>query len=236
MNTSTPQSRFGWPQAITVIAVLFIAVVFAFGVRFLDYWKPEIIVNESTVIQTSLSELKRKAKLVVLSAKVAVLVEARNDKKYELGPFTVPAGTTTVLVRAQDNRVQYVIPLEAVSESNCRYEAALNRLTVRLPHPIVDEEIVELAQNPEVKIDVGWARMGIQSGRHLLEKAKGAIRQSVLHEATNPVYHGASRDAGREAAMKLLEPSIARIPGNVTVSIEFDEAPPQIPKPDLIVE
>lgn len=241
-SSPNPTSRFGWPLAFTVmflallVAGIFIAREVKKGLRKVqDGLRPQIVINEQVVINTAMSELKRTAKLVVLSAKVRVLVEAQNDKIIEIpNPFgeklKISAGTTKVLLRADDNKVQFVIPFDAVTAANFRYDPALNRLTVTLPHPKVDPEIVELMQNPEVRIEAGWARLQEQSGKHLLEQAKQNLRFAVLNEAMSPVYLGAARDAGREAAMKLLENAVVNLPGNVHLQIEFEE-PPRPPAP-----
>lgn len=221
------QSKFNWPLAATVIALAVLIVGAFVGTRVMDFFQPKIIVNERTVVSTAISELKKKAKLVVLTAKVSALVEEENEEILEIAGFTIPRGKTKVILRSTSNRVQFVVPLDALAKDNVIYDASLNELTVLLPHPVADPELVEIDPLPEVRTDVGWLRMDARSGEHLRNKAKSRVREFVLREAANPVYCGAARDAGREAAMTLLAPTIARIPGNVHLRIEFGEPPKQ---------
>lgn len=223
---STPL-RFNWPMAATFVAVAFLGLATFFGFKVVDVLRPKVTVNERTLVSTAFGELKKRAKLVVLTAKVSALVETENEVSSEVLGVSIPRGKTKVLVRSPNNRVQYVIPLEALNESNFQFDANLCELTVTLPHPVADRDLVEIDPLPEVRTDVGWFRTDSRSGEKLRNEAKGMIRDSVLREAANAVYRGAARDAGREAALTLLAPAVARIPGNVHLRIEFGDLPKQ---------
>lgn|GEM_PF-3865878 len=224
-----PPVRFNWPLAFTIVAVLLIGVGSYFGFLVLRFFRPNIVVNERMVTTTAVSELSRRPKLVVLSAKVTAWVEAENDSEWSLLGISVPRGRTKVALRSTANQVQFVIPLEAFGAEQVRFDSVDNELVVTLPQPVVDPDLVEIDQFPEVRTDVGWSRLDSRSGEALRTKAKQGLREAVLQEASTPVYLGAARDAGRSAVMSLLGPAIAKIPGTIHVRIEFAE-PPARPK------
>lgn len=228
-HENPPPNRFNWPVAFTIV-VLFLGGTSAFFLyRFFDGFRPKSIINEKIVNTTAISELKRRAKLAVLSAKVASRTEVTNDKLIGAFGFSFPVGTTRVTLQALQNRVQFVVPLELINTNKIRFNQDSHELTVVLPHPIVDDELVEIDQFPEVRTEVGWFRFDSRSGEVARNTARQQLRDSVIREARGEVYQAASRDAARDAALKLLEPAIAHLPGYIHIRIEFED-PPKLPK------
>jgi hypothetical protein len=234
MNTT--QSRFNWPMAITVIAVAVLIAGTTLGWlvmnkvdRVGEFWKPKVSINEQTLITTALGELKKEAKLVVLTTHVSAEVETENEVELKVGPITIPRGKTRVHLRSKVNRVQFVIPREKLTDSSFSFDQGKNELVVRLPQPVADPDMVVIDPNPEIKTEVGWLRLDSRSGEHLRTNAKGMVDEFVLREATKPIYLGAAREAGEAAVKAMLAPALAQLPGNVHLKIEFENPPNQPP-------
>src|SRR5947207_4211903 len=216
-----PQRRsFGagtaWAIAFAVVAVTAIAAV-AFMFRecspahisrnissgLAQAFQPKVNVN--TVIYTTLSNMVNQSKLVVLSTQINVDLTKSNEKVI----WGVPLGTTTVTIRALDNRVQYYVPLTNISKGDFRYDDVHKRLTLRVPAPRIDEELVDVQSDPskiEFRTDVGWARLNSRSGQFLRDQAQRELRPAIVREGNNSLYLDKARSNARESFKKLLEP------------------------------
>ena len=181
-------------------------------------FQPQI--NANTVINTTLNRMADQSKLVVLSASVNVEI-TKSDEKVIWG---VPLGTTVVALRARDNRVQYYVPLTNISKGDFKYDDVHKRLTLRVPKPVVDKDLVEVQSDPskiEVRTDVGWARFDRFSGQILREQAQRELRPVIILEAKNPLYIDKAKTNAREALKKLLEPMASKLKDDVEMEIEF---------------
>lgn len=223
-------------MATTVIAVAVLIAGTTLGWKAMnqagkvgDFLRPKISINEQTLVTTALGELKKEAKLVVLTTHVSAEVETENEVEFNVGPFTIPRGKTRVQLRSKDNKVQFMIPLEKLTDSSFSFDQGKNELIVRLPQPVADPEMVVIDPNPEIKTEVGYFRMDSRSGEHLRKKAKGMVHEFVLREAAKPVHCGAAREAGQIAVKAMLARAIAKVPGNVHLTIEFENPPNQPP-------
>src|SRR4051812_29928884 len=224
-------SGTAWAIAFAVVAVTAIAAV-AFMFRecspahisrnisagLAQAFQPKVNVN--TVIYTTLSNMVSQSKLVVLSAQINADLTKSNEKVI----WGVPLGTTTVTVRALDNRVQYYVPLTNLSKADFRYDDVHKRLTLRVPTPRIDEDLVEVQSDPskiEFRTDVGWARLDSRSGQFLREQAQKELRPAIVREGNSSIYIDKAKTNAKENLKKLLEPMATRLKEDVELEIDF---------------
>lgn len=229
-----------WPWAIAaVLIVLFLGGTFlAFRIiagmteatqstldmpvrvaeRVAGAFKPSVQVH--TVIHGAIGELKKNPKLVVLTAKIPVEVTKSSSTHWGY----VYWGTTTVTIRAQDNQIQYVIPLHDVNTSDFVYDEAHKRLTVHVPAPRIDEDMVSVQSDPskiDVKTDLGWAKFDKWSGEPLRDEAKRDLRTAVLSQGRNEAMEALAEKNAREHLKQLLAPVAGALQNDVTLEIAF---------------
>lgn len=230
----TPQrGGSSWPIAIAVVAVALIALV-AFVFKTCAN-KPSQIAsalqgaaapqyNISTIIQTSLERLREESKLVVYTADVAVMVTKFSEKKVLYGKFNL--GTTTVRIRAAGNKAQIIVPLDELAAADFKFNENLHRLTVQMPPPRVDSDLVEVQTDPtfyEIETELGWARLDTFSGDFLREQARRDLRPAVIAEASHPRIIAMAKDSGREKLTALLEAAIKPVDPRLKIEVEFKE-------------
>jgi len=220
-----------WAIAFAVVAVTAIAAV-AFMFRecspahvsrtvssgLAEAFQPKINVN--TVIYTTMSNMVNQSKLVVLSTHINVDLMKSNEKVV----WGVPLGTTTVTVRALDNVVQYYVPLTNITKADFKYDDVHKRLTVRIPAPRLDEDLVEVQSDPgkiEFRTEVGWARFDSRSGQFLRDQAQKELRPAIVREGNSSLYIDKAKMNARESLKKLLEPMASKLKEDVELEVEF---------------
>lgn len=177
-------------------------------------------VNANTLVFSTVSNMVNQSKFVVLSTSINVEMAKSNEKII----WGVPLGTTKVTLRALDNRVQYFVPLTHVTARDFRYDDVHKRLTVRVPAPKLDEDVVEVQSDPgkiEFRTDVGWARLNSRSGQFLRENAQRELRPAILREGNNSLYIDKAKSNARESLKKLLEPMAGQLKPDVELEVEF---------------
>ena len=232
---SSPPVRSGsgtaWAIAFAVVAVTAIAAVafifhecsprrisgdIARGLA--QAFQPQV--NANTLVFSTVSNMVNQSKLVVLSTSINVEMTKSNEKII----WGVPLGTTKVTLRALDNRVQYYIALTNLTARDFRYDDVHKRLTLRVPAPKLDEEVVEVQSDPgkiEFRTDVGWARLNSRSGQFLREQAQRELRPAIVREGNNSLYIDRAKMNARESLKKLLEPMAGQLKEDVELHIEF---------------
>ena len=220
-----------WPIAFALVAITAIAAI-TFIVRecspahvaknvtagIAQAFQPKV--NSTTIINTTLSRMANQSKLVVLSTSVNVEITKSNEK--EIWGFS--RGTTTVWVRALDNRVQYYVPLTNITKSDFKYDNIHKRLILRVPSPVLDEDLVEVQSDPskiEVRDEIGWARLSSRSGKFLREQAQKELRPSIVREGNNSLYIDKAKVNARENLKKLLEPLASQLKADVELEVQF---------------
>ena len=136
----------------------------------------------------------------------------------------MPLGTTTVALRARDNRVQYYVPLTNITKGDFKYDETHKRLVFRVSSPVLDKDLVEVQSDPskiEVRTDIGWARFDKFSGQFLREQAQRDLRPAVLEEGNNSLYIDKAKINARESLKKLLEPLASKLKDDVELEIDF---------------
>lgn len=164
-----------------------------------DAARPKINVNE--LVLTSLGDLHKQSKLVVLKTSINADV-TRDEASSRFGIYW---GTNTARVLVKDARVQYYIDLAKTSTMNYRFDAASNVLTLTLPKPRLDTEMVGIDPGQISTLDLrgGWARFDKAATR---ENAILELRPTIITQANAPLVKKQAEEAGREAMGAWLRP------------------------------
>jgi hypothetical protein len=166
-------------------------------------------------VTAGLSAIRAMKKLVVMQASVDVDVERSRTKRW-LGE-SVYLGTTTVRLRARDNRVQYVIPLASTGAQDLTFDAGRGVMQVRVPRPELDREMVSVQADPskvELRTDVGWASLDCSAGETLRTEVKAALRDEVVKSASHsPLVQEKAESLGREMLTSALGDAVSKAAG-----------------------
>lgn len=185
-------------------------------------------VNYRTAFVGAIESARASGKLVVYTQTVTAVVEKTSEKKYAIKFLgDIKMGDTVTSLRASGNKVQYYIPLDELDESDFSYDASAKCMTVTLPRPSLDTEMVEVQSNPEfieIQTNVGWGRLGSYSGAFLEEQAKKELRDAVLKEGSKPLLREKA-DAEAETLVKtnLFAPLIQSLADGVTLKVLYRE-------------
>jgi hypothetical protein len=183
---------------------------------------PTVTVN--TLFASTIGQIHSHPKLVVLTAPIDAEVNKASNTTWAGINF----GTTTVRIRAHGNKVQYYVPLQDLQTSNFVYDDTHKRLTVRVPAPVLDREVVDVQSDP-AKIDIetsnGWAKLDSFSGAPLREEAKHDLRTAVLVAGSHELLEHEAERRGKEVLRNALRPIADALKPDVELDIEFFAAP-----------
>lgn len=191
----------------TIALAALLIVVFVLGVL---AWH---LINRAfgaTTITTStsafVSSIRSEAKYVVASQTLTVTVE--RAETYQ-GWWGIYLGTTTARVRVDDCRVQYVLPSDQISMDDFVFDRSRNTLTVTLPRPRLDLDIVDIPTDPAKwwkQSSSGWARF---NKADVLQEAQKAVRTQTLVAANRQGFDEATEAVAakrlRESLRKFLK-------------------------------
>jgi hypothetical protein len=180
-------------------------------------------VTHTTVINSTLQSLKHDPKLVVLTATVNVEITKENEKALW---GMVYMGKSKARIKAYGNKVQYVVPMDSITETNFFYDDIHKRIVVTIPPPRFDEEIVEVQSNPsmmEVETEVGWGRLDKFSGEILRDTARRDLRPAVVREGKSELLMERARTNARKTVQKMLQPMAESLNQHVEIWVLFND-------------
>jgi hypothetical protein len=186
--------------------------------------KGAYITTDTTTIHSAISEISKKAKLVVLTPDLTVEVTKSKETK-ALGVYF---GTTTSTVRAFKNRCQYYVAVGSITVASFTFDPEHKILTLRSPMPLFDEEMVVVQSDPklmEVRTEAGWASIKSGEGKRVEEEAKAALKGAVIEEGKKDQYQAMAREEFRKVITSLLETSMRGVlRPEVKVEVEWDSS------------
>lgn len=211
-------SAWRWP---IVFLALFAGVLYTIN-RWMDHavraFTPSY--SSAAIVQTSVTRLHEQSKLVVLSADITVEVTRTSSKiLWDVLDF----GDTVATIRTRNNKAQYFVPLNKITAQDFHFSANNRSLTLTVPEPRVDEEIVEVQSDPnqiEVQSKVGWGRLNKRSGELARVEAKRGLREAVVAEAKSQTYIDLARKNAKEKIGAFMLPSITPL-GVTNLTVEF---------------
>ena len=171
--------------AFTLVIIVLILTLGYLGISALEtaenIIRPERKVTIDSIIYSTIGELKKESKIVVMTGEVNLSVKRSHTKFFS----RLNLGTTAVEVLVPKNKVQYVIPTNAISEESFRWNDETGEVSIEIPTPVIDEEIVEIQSDPsliKVRKDIGWGRFESRSGEFLERQIRQDLRSLVIEE------------------------------------------------------
>jgi hypothetical protein len=178
-------------------------------------------VNVQTTIVTAIGALKSNPKLVVLTADVTAEVHKASSTSWGL----VYLGTTSVDIRTEGNQVQYYVPLDTLGSSDFEYDPEHKRLTVTVPAPLLDQDMVSVQSDPQridVQTSVGWAKLDRWSGAPLRDAAMKDLRRAVILAGNHPLLRTQARvNAQEQIKEKIAGPLTSALVPGVEIAVKF---------------
>lgn len=240
--TSNQGSRFRWPHAVALVAIV-LAVTFltcaTMGLRsctgtvegvvrgaeaLANAFRPNV--SATTVIDITFTEIRLTPKFVVCTIEMGVEVLESKTTLWVFGSLNM--GTTEVRIKASGNKGQYYIPTNRITVKNFEYDNQRSVLTFRVPHPVFDEDVVDVQSDPEkiwIETSVGWASLDSFEGEDVRNKAKSKLRETVIAEGSRKIHQAEVRERARRVLLEFLEPLAKSLKDGVKLEIEFDNAP-----------
>ena len=171
--------------AITLVIILLILTLGYFGISALEtaesIIRPERKVTIDSIISSTIGEMKKESKIVVMTGEVNLSVKRSHTKFFS----RLNLGTTAVEVLVPKNKIQYIIPTNAISEESFRWNDETGEVSIEIPTPVIDEEIVEIQSDPsliKVRKEIGWGRLESRSGEFLERQIRQDLRSLVIEE------------------------------------------------------
>ena len=178
--------------AFTLVIIVLILTLGYFGTSVLEtaenIIRPERKVTIDSIIYSTIGELKKESKIVVMTGEVNLSVKRSHTKFFS----RLNLGTTVVEVLVPQNKVQYVIPTNAISEESFRWNDETGEVSIEIPTPVIDEEIVEIQSDPsliKVRKEIGWGRLKSRSGEFLERQIRQDLRSLVIEEGKGGTTH-----------------------------------------------
>ena len=228
-----PPARSHWPLAIALVFIVLILCGTGLAWWFLNasmQVPADVVeavrptVNVSTIYNTAFEEISDTPKLVVWTGRVNAEIAKQSETRVLWGKLYL--GTTVVRVRAADNRVQYIVPLDEIKPEDLIYEPKYHRLIVRIPAPELDTQVVEVQSDP-AKLDIetanGWAKLDRFSGHFLREEAMADLRPAVVRQGRNPLLAYRARDKARTAVADFIRKAATPLDDDVLIHVEFKD-------------
>lgn len=182
----------------------------------------------NTLISTSttafISSIRSEAKYVVASQSLTVTVQRAEEYRGWWGFYL---GTTTASIRVDDCRVQYIIPTEKVRSDDFVFDQSHNTLTVTLPRPVLDQDIVDIPSDPAkwwIQSSNGWSRF---NKAEVAAEAQKAIRNETLVTS----YRRGFDEATEAVAVNRLKAALRKFLKQPDLSIEIIFRPSGTPRP-----
>lgn len=182
--------------------------------------KPNVTIK--TNLLNTIEKLQKSGKLVVLTPQITADITKKSSKKW-LG---LNMGTTKVNCKLRENKVQFIIPTQDLSNSSFHIDDEQKVVTVTVPKPVVDRTFVQVQSNPdliEIDTQVGWGRLKSRSGIALKRQIMRESRTQILETANNSPYLAFEAEANaKKIVAELFENAINRSEQYYTCKVEFE--------------
>ncbi len=145
--------------------------------------------------------MHKDAKLIVLKTTVDADVSREESSNWGYWYW----GTNVARVAVKGANVQYVIDLANIGTSDFLYDDAAKTMTIILPRPHIDTDMVSIDPAKIQTLDLrgGWMRWDKQDTR---EHAMSELKPKIIIEASKPFLKKQAAEAGEDAMKTLLSP------------------------------
>lgn len=189
----------------------------------------KVVVESSTNISVfSVAEsLHRQSKLIVQTALITVDQTLEKENVLSLGGFAFEFGSSNLRMVSMGNKVQYYIPMHKISDNDILWDSETETLTIRVPLPTVDSDMIELQDNPRQIIFLGensWYDWASGNGvPKLTKQAQNNMREYVLRTARTHYYMSLAKENAQRELERLLETIVRPINPQARFIVEFKE-------------
>lgn len=189
----------------------------------------KVVVESNTNVSVfSVAEsLQRQSKLIVQTALITVDQTLEKESILSLGGFAFELGSSNLRMVSMGNKVQYYIPMHKISDNDIQWNSETKVLTIRVPLPVVDSDMVELQENPRQIIFLGensWFDWASGNGLpKLTQQAKEDMREYVLRTARTHYYMSLAKENAQRELERLLETIIRPMNLQARIIVEFKE-------------
>ena len=228
MNDATSPSS---APVVRTIGLVFIVAIVVAGIVILymlrtgkelesdlkNAFKPNVIYK--TVLSGVIGELNNNPKLVVLTADVIAEVTVTSKKSW----MGLDLGDTITAVKAPA-KVQYFVPLRDLGENNFVFNSKERQLTVIIPRPVLDTEMVFIETDPaklDMQTQAGWLRFHVSSAKYTEDMARKNLKEAALNVASNELLIERAEKNAREQILKLILPISTNLADDVSVGVKF---------------
>lgn len=185
----------------------------------------EVKAQTAISVFSIVESLQRHSKLIVQTALITVDQTLEKENILSLGNYAFELGSSNLRMISMGNRVQYYIPMQGISDSDINWISDTRTITVKIPHPIVDTEMVDIQQDPRQIIFLGnesWIDWARNTGKNeLAQKAKDNLRQYVLRAAKTRYYISTAEENALREVERLLHTLIYPIDPQIKIIVEF---------------
>ncbi len=168
--------------------------------------------------------LSRQPKLIVQTALITVDQSLENENILQLGGFAFEIGNSNLRLVSMGNKVQYYIPMEKITDGDIIWNADERKLTVVVPEPIVDENFIELQQDPKQIIILGkssWVDWASGKKSALEDAAKNNMRDYVIRAAKTSYYRDLAKENATRELKRILTAIIQPMVADATIQVEY---------------
>ena len=116
----------------------------------------------------------------------------------------ITTGNADLRVTYKDNKVQYYVDLERLSDQDVQYDMDSRSINIYIASPKIDEDMVEVQSDPDkinIKDKTSWITYGIDLEKMKVDIQK-RVRKEVLEAGSHDMYKASAR---RNAKEKLYE-------------------------------
>lgn len=123
------------------------------------------------------------------------------------------------------------MPLGQLTENNFQYDTQRKILTIVVPDPRLDEEVVEVQTQPskiDEKIDAGWASTRAGEGAFVRKQIMERMRSTVIETGKSPASIALAEKQGRKVLTDLFDLALGwALESGVKVDVKYaSEAAP----------
>lgn len=222
-----------WVSAIIIILILcgtfLLYKIITIPEKTMRFLKQEFAteVNITNISYHFLEKVRKESKLVVMTAEVSVNIERSSKKIKKILWVHLNLGTTVVEIKIPGNKVQYILPVDHMSADDFKFDSETRELTVLIPSPIIDKEIVEVQNDPAkitVRKQIGWGRLQEYSGKYLEKRIKADLRNEVIKAARSELLVEKARENAITTVTNLIKNLLKKHASDVKIIVKFKNA------------
>jgi hypothetical protein len=187
MKNQERKTLLTWPAAI-ILCTIIIALTLYFAITKIVYiFTPHTTSINITQINSAVKKITQESKIVLMTAVIDLECSKSSEKHWQFWKLNLNLGKTVVRMRIPGNKVQFIIPQNMFNKIRTKISQDKDKLTVFIPHPIVDKDMIAVQANHdkiELQTKAGWGRSKYISGSYLEKEIKKHIIDAIYNQAS----------------------------------------------------